>query len=182
MPTTYKIDSSHARVGFAVKHMMVSTVRGHFNQLNGQISVEGDDPRTAAAEVTIKAGSIDTGEPNRDADLRSEGFLATETYPEISFRSTAIEPRGGTRYGVTGDLTIRDVTRPVALDVEVEGPITDPWGNQRVGVSIGGKINRKDWGIQVNAVLETGGLVIAEEVRLEIEAEFVRVQETAAAT
>lgn len=182
MPTIYTIDAAHARVGFAVKHMMVSTVRGHFKELSGQISVEGDDPRTAVAEVTIKTASVDTNQPNRDDDLRSGNFLAIESYPEITFKSTAIEPRGGTSYGVTGDLTIRGVTKPVTLDAEVEGPIADPWGLHRVGVSMTGKINRKDWGIEVNAVLETGGLVVAEDVRLEIEAEFVRAQEAAAAT
>ncbi|MBO0705609.1 MAG: polyisoprenoid-binding protein [Candidatus Dormibacteraeota bacterium] len=173
MATTYTIDPLHTRIGFAAKHMVVSTVRGQFNDYAATLEVEDEsDPRTARLEVVIKTASIDTGADDRDNHLRSDDFFNAEQYPEIRFTSTSIERRGQNEYRVTGDLTIRDVTKAVTLDAEVEGPITDPWGNERVGVTLTGQVNRFEWNLRWNAAIETGGLIVSDQIRIQVEAEF----------
>ncbi len=174
MTTTFTLDPNHTRLGFTAKHLMVTTVRGHFKDFEGQVQLEkAGDPLTARATVGVRTASIETGVADRDNHLRSEDFFAAETYPELSYRSTTIEDLGDRRYRVTGDLTIRGTTRPVTLEVEVEGPIQDPWGNQRVGVSATGTLNRKDWGLNWNRVLEAGTLLVSDQIKLEIEAALV---------
>ncbi len=180
MRKTYRLDPAHTRIGFAVRHMMVATVRGRFGEYDGQVTVEDDDPTTAVAEFTIKAHSVDTGQEMRDNHLRSPDFFHAEQFPELRFKSTSVERVEEGRYKVRGDLTIRDQTRPIELDVEVEGPITDPYGNERAGITAQTRINRKDWGLTYGAALETGGAIVADQVRLEIDAELVAVREPVA--
>ncbi len=178
----YTIDGAHSRIGFAVKHMVISTVRGKFNEFTSTVNVDEGQPEKAQIEVEIKASSVDTGVEMRDNDLRSANFFDVENYPTISFKSTGVEPLGGSEYRVTGDLTIHGVSKPVALTGVVEGPTKDPWGNDRAGVELVGRLNRREFGLTYSAALETGGLVVADEIRLEIDAEYTKVREAAAAT
>lgn len=173
MATTYTIDPLHTRIGFAAKHMVVSTVRGHFNDYTATLEVErDDDPTTARLEVVIRTASIDTGADDRDNHLRSDDFFGAEQYPEMRFVGTSIERRGPNEYRVTGDLTIRDVTKPITLDAEVEGPISDPFGNERIGVTLTGQLNRFEWNLRWNAAIETGGLIVGDAIKIQVEAEF----------
>jgi len=174
---TFQFDPTHTRIGFAARHMMVATVRGQFRSYSGTIEVEDDDLTSAKAEVTIDAASIDTGVGDRDNHLRSPDFFDVEHYPQIRFRSTRIEPLGDGQYRVHGDLTIRDVTRPIELTAEVEGPVADPWGNERAGINLQGRVSRSEFGLRWNALLESGGAVVADQIRLEIDAEVVRAKE-----
>jgi polyisoprenoid-binding protein YceI len=175
LPTTgtFALDRSHTQVGFVARHLMVSKVRGRFTDFEGTIIV-ADDPSASSVEVTIQAASINTNDENRDNHVRNIDFLSVEEFPTLSFRSTKVElkPRGD--WKVYGDLTVRGVTRPVVLDVEFEGVIQDPWGNQRLGFTASGEIDRNDFGVSFNAALETGGFVVSPKVKLEIEAEAVR--------
>jgi polyisoprenoid-binding protein YceI len=174
MKQLYRVDPNHTSLGFAGKHMMVTTVRGQFKDFSGEVEVEDDDPTTARATVTIKVASLDTGVDQRDQHLRSADFFEVERYPEITFVSTAVEPRGDNRYRVTGELTIKDQTRPITLDVEVEESFTDPFGNERVGVTASGKLNRRDWGLTWNQVLEAGRLLVGNDIKLEVESALIR--------
>jgi len=175
LPTTgtFALDRSHTQVGFVARHLMVSKVRGRFTDFEGTIVV-ADDPSASSVEVTIQAASVNTSDENRDNHVRNNDFLSVEEFPTLSFRSTKVElkPRGD--WKVYGDLTVRGVTRPVVLDVEFEGVIQDPWGNQRLGFTASGEIDRNDFGVSFNAALETGGFVVSPKVKLEIEAEAVR--------
>jgi polyisoprenoid-binding protein YceI len=169
----------HTRIGFAGKHMVITTVRGHFDDYSATLEVEDEnDPSTAQLNVVVRTASIDTGAADRDNHLRSDDFFNAERFPEMRFQSTSIEPRGGTQYRVTGDLTIRDVTKPLTLDAEVEGPITDPYGNQRIGVTLTGQLNRFDWNLKWNAAIEAGGLIVGEQIKIEVESEFTRASES----
>jgi polyisoprenoid-binding protein YceI len=175
LPTTgtFALDRSHTEVGFVARHLMVSKVRGRFTDFEGTIVV-ADDPSASSVEVTIQAASVNTNDENRDNHVRNNDFLSVEEFPTLSFRSTKVElnPRGD--WKVYGGLTVRGVTRPVVLDVEFEGVIQDPWGNQRLGFTASGEIDRNDFGVSFNAALETGGFVVSPKVKLEIEAEAVR--------
>ncbi|MGD0983362.1 MAG: YceI family protein [Acidimicrobiales bacterium] len=175
LPTTgtFVLDKSHTQIGFVARHLMVSKVRGRFTDYEGTIVV-ADDPSESSVEVVIQAASIDTNDASRDNHVRTNDFLAVEEFPTLAFRSTKVElsPRGA--WKVNGDLTVRGVTRPIVLDVEFEGVIQDPWGNQRLGFTASGEIDRNDFGVSFNAALETGGFVVSPKVKLEIEAEAVR--------
>jgi polyisoprenoid-binding protein YceI len=175
LPTTgtFVLDKSHTQIGFVARHLMVSKVRGRFTDYEGTIVV-ADDPSESSVEVVIQAASIDTNDASRDNHVRTNDFLAVEEFPTLTFRSTKVElsPRGA--WKVNGDLTVRGVTRPIVLDVEFEGVIQDPWGNQRLGFTASGEIDRNDFGVSFNAALETGGFVVSPKVKLEIEAEAVR--------
>lgn len=179
--SSYTIDGAHSRIGFAVKHMVISTVRGKFNEFTSTVTVDEAKPAAAEIEVQINTGSVDTGVQMRDDDLRSDNFFGADEYPSISFKSTEIEPLGGSEYRIVGDLTMHGVTKPVAVTGVVEGPTKDPWGNDRVGVELVGRLSRKEWGLSYSAALETGGLVVGDDVRLEIDAEYTKVPEGAAA-
>jgi polyisoprenoid-binding protein YceI len=172
-PGTFALDLSHTQVGFVARHMMVSKVRGRFTDYEGTLVV-ADDPSESTVEVTVKTASIDTNDENRDNHVRSDDFLGVEKFPNLTFKSTKVEihPRG--TWKVTGDLTVREVTRPVVLDVEFAGVIQDPYGNQRIGFTASGEINRDEFGVTFNAVMEAGGVVIGSKIKLEIEAEAVR--------
>ena len=170
--TTWQIDPIHTQVEFAVRHLMISTVRGRFSDVQGTITAPAGDFGTAQVEVAIGAASVDTREPQRDAHLRSADFFDAETYPTIAFHSRRVEPAAG-GWSLTGDLTIHGVTRDVTLDVASEGLGRDPWGNDRAGFSAKGKISRKDFGLVWNQLLETGGVAVGDEVKISIDTELV---------
>lgn len=153
-----------------MKHMGVFTVRGQFKKVTGTAETDPQD-RLVKVEVRVEAASIDTGEPQRDAHLRSPDFLDAEHHPYLTFTSSRIEPSGDGRYQVAGDLAVRGTSRPVSFEVEVSRPLRDPWGNHRVGATGSGRLNRKDWGLTWNQVLEMGALLVGEEVRFEIDVE-----------
>ena len=173
---TYTLDPSHTTIGFVAKHMMFTKVRGHFAEFDGTIVV-GETPEESAASVTMKVESLTTGVEQRDAHLRSADFFEVETYPTITFETTGVEWVGANRLRVAGELTIRDVTRPVVLDAEYEGSTVDPWGGFRIGFSAGTEVDRVDWGITWNVALETGGLLVSKKIVLEIETQAVLRQE-----
>jgi polyisoprenoid-binding protein YceI len=179
--TTFQIDPAHTDVQVGVKHMMVTTVRGTFEDVSGTAEVDEADPARSNAEIRIGAASINTGVGPRDAHLRSADFLDAEQFPEIVIRTTAIRPSGGTRYEVTAEATVRGVTRPVALDAELLGFYHGMDGARRLGVSARAKVNRKDWGLDWNVALEAGGWLVGEEITFEIDLAFQEVAEAIAA-
>lgn len=163
---TYTIDPAHSAVEFAVKHMMVASTRGRFTDFEGAIHLDEADPTRSSVEAVIRTASVDTGVEFRDNDLRSDNFFDAERYPEMRFRSTSVEPGKDGRWLVHGDLTIRDVTRPVILDTELEGRGAGFEGEDRIGFTATTAIDRKDFGLNYNALLETGGLVVGDRVRI----------------
>jgi polyisoprenoid-binding protein YceI len=168
---TWTIDPSHSSVEFVVRHLMVAKVRGRFSDFSGTIHV-GDTPETSSVEVSISPASISTGDPQRDGHLQSADFFEVEQFPTAGFRSTAVRPvRGG--YAVDGELTVRDVTRPVTLDLEYQGSITDPFGNDKAVFSASTEIDREDFGITWNQALESGGVLVGKKAKIEIEVEAV---------
>ncbi len=177
--TTYALDPAHTTVEFIVRHLMITKVRGRFTAFAGQIELAAGSDVPTSITATIDAGSIDTREEQRDAHLRSADFFETEKFPHLTFESTRI---GGTPDDLTidGKLTIRGITRDVKLSGSFEGRATDPWGGVRIGYSAHGTINRKDFGLAWNATLETGGVVVGDEVRIELNVEAVLVQKAAA--
>jgi polyisoprenoid-binding protein YceI len=171
---TYTLDPTHSRIGFVTRHAMVTKVRGAFNEFTGTATVDGADPSRSSVEVTIQAPSIDTRNADRDAHLRSNDFLDMEQYPEITFRSTRITKTGEDSFDVSGDLTIKGVTRPVTVPFTLEGKATDPFGNVRVGFEGQTTINRQDFGVTWNAALETGGVLVSDKIALEFEISAVK--------
>lgn len=171
---TYTIDPNHSRFGFVARHAMVTKVRGAFNEAEGSLTIDADDPTRSSGRVTIQAASIDTRNEDRDAHLRSNDFFAMDEYPEINFESTGITDKGDDTYQVTGDLTIRGVTKPVTFDIEFSGAAIDPWGKTRVGFEGSTVVNRKDWGINWNTALEAGGVLVSEKVTIEFEIAAVK--------
>ncbi len=169
---TYDIDPSHTELGFAVRHMAVSKVRGRFSTFSGTL-VLAEHPADSSASVTIEAGSVDTRDENRDAHLKTNDFFDVENHPTWTFTTTSIKPEGPTEFIVEGDLTIRGVTKPVTLVANFEGVVKDPFGNHRVGFSASTTINREDFGVAFGAVMEAGGLVVAKKVDIQIELEAV---------
>ncbi len=174
--TTWQIDPVHTATQFGVKHMMVSTVRGQFTRTTGTVEWDGKDPSSAVVSIVIDAASIDTREPARDNHIRSADLLNVAKYPTITFKSTKVEIAGPARARVTGDLTIRGVTRQVVLDVEGPSePVKDPTSVTRIGASATTKISRKDFGLIWNKVLEGGGVVVGDAVAITIDVEIVSV-------
>jgi polyisoprenoid-binding protein YceI len=169
---TYQLDPGHKRVGFAVKHLMVSKVRGQFTDATATIVV-ADNPLDSHVTATIGTASIDTGHPDRDDHLRNGDFLDTHRFPDMTFRSTGIRDWSATTFTLTGELTIKDVTRPVELTVEFEGATTSPYGQHLFGFSAHTDIDREHWGLTYNMALEAGAVMIGKKVRLEIEGEAV---------
>jgi polyisoprenoid-binding protein YceI len=172
-PGTFTLDLSHSQVGFVARHMMVAKVRGQFTKYTGTIEL-AEDPLQSKVNVEVEVASIDTRDEARDGHVRSGDFFDVEKFPTLTFASTKVEHRGGSDFAVTGDLTIKGVTKPVTLDVTFEGVVQDPYGNQRLGFSAETDIDRYDYGIEFNAALETGGVVVGRKVKLEIEAETTR--------
>jgi polyisoprenoid-binding protein YceI len=172
---TWQIDPAHTNVEFSVRHMMISNVKGQFQKTSGTITINSNDPTSAKIDATIDAASINTRVDKRDAHLKSPAFLDVDKYPTITFISTKVEAAGPGKWKVTGDLTLHGVTKPVELDVEGTGtPITDPMGNTRAGASATTKINRKDFGLTWNQPLETGGVMVGDEVAISIDVEAIK--------
>jgi len=171
---TYTLDPAHTRIGFVARHAMVTKVRGAFNVFEGTALLPSADPSTWSTQLTIDVASIDTRNEQRDGHLRSNDFLALEQHPTITFVSTAVEQVDDETYRVTGDLTVRGVTRPVVIDFEYQGAATDPFGNFRIGFEGSVAISRKDFGITWNATLETGGVLVSDKIVLEFEVSAVR--------
>jgi polyisoprenoid-binding protein YceI len=173
--TTWNIDPAHSAAEFKVKHMMISNVKGHFAKITGSLTLDESDLKKSKVEAVIDAASIDTREAQRDAHLKSADFLDVEKFPNLTFTSTGISIVRDGELAVEGNLTIHGTTRKVLFTVEgPTPPMKDPWGNTRVAVSGTTKINRKDYGLNWNAALETGGIVVGEEVTITLEAEFVK--------
>jgi polyisoprenoid-binding protein YceI len=170
----WSVDPTHSSVGFVARHLMVTKVRGRFTDYHADLEV-GEHPSDSALDVTVQVASIDTGEAGRDDHLRSADFFDVERYPTLRFVSTAVEAGASDdTWLVTGDLTIRDVTRPVVLEVVFEGAATDPWGNERASFSATTEVDREDWGLTWNQPLAGGGVLVGKKVTLEIEAQAVR--------
>ncbi len=175
IPTgTYTIDPTHSRIGFVARHAMVTKVRGSFNEFDGTGSFDAENPAASRLQLTIQAASIDTRNADRDGHLKSNDFFDMDTYPEITFASTAVEQTDDDEYRVTGDLTIKGVTKPVTIDFEYDGTAVDPYGNTRIGLEGKTTVNRKDWGVNWNAALDAGGVLVGEKVTLEFEVSAIR--------
>ncbi|MDQ3641004.1 MAG: YceI family protein [Actinomycetota bacterium] len=170
---TYAFDQGHTTIEFVGRHLMITKVRGRFTDFGGQIVI-GEAPESSSVEVTINAASVDSSDEKRDGHLRSPDFLDVENYPAITFRSTKVDIAGDGMAKVAGDLTVKDVTRPVTLDVAFDGAQADPWGGQRLGFSAHTDIDREDWGLTWNVALETGGMLVSKKIRLEFNVEAVK--------
>ena len=171
----YTLDVTHTRIGFSARHAMVTTVRGQFGDFEGSALISTADPASSSASVIIRTGSVTTGQDDRDGHLRSGDFFDAETYPEIRFVSTGVVRKDADTWTVTGDLTIKDVTKPVSIDFELTGSARDPFGNLRVGFEGSTTVNRKDWGLTWNAALETGGVLVSEKIKLEFDVSAIAV-------
>ena len=181
MTTRWNIDAAHSGINFSIRHLVISKVRGRFGAYSGTLELDEGDLSRSTIQAQIEAASIDTGTAQRDGHLKSPDFFDVEKFPELRFQSTRIEKIDDTRYRVVGALTIRDVTREVSLDVEYGGRAKDPWGNERVGFTAKGAIDRKDFGLVWNQALETGGVLVSDRVDLELEVQAVRAAATKAA-
>ncbi|MFB6823503.1 YceI family protein [Streptomyces virginiae] len=162
----YVIDPAHSSIGFTVRHAMVTNVRGAFSEHEGTLHLDGADPARSTASIDVKIASVDTGIADRDGHLRSGDFFDAEAFPLMTFRSTEARQLGGDAYRITGELTIKDVTRPLSIDLEFNGSATDPYGNERVGFEGSAEILRSDWGLTWNAALEAGGVMVSDKVKL----------------
>ncbi len=169
---TWNLDPTHTHIGFTVRHMMVAKVRGSFNDFSAEITV-GENPLESSLSAVVQMASIDTGNADRDGHLRTNDFFAIDEFPTMSLVSTGFVDNGGS-YTMNADLTIKGVTKPVAFELEFDGVGQDPWGNTKAGFSASATINRKDFGIEWNAPLETGGVLVGEQVRIEIDAEIAK--------
>lgn len=172
--TKWTLDPTHSELGFKIKHLMISNVSGAFTSFNVQTETEGDDFSKAQVLASVEVASINTNNTQRDEHLRQADFFETTTHPSITFKSTRVERVDSDTFHVYGDLTIKETTRPVKLDVEYSGIAKDPWGNVKAGFTLAGKINRKDFGISYNAALETGGVMLGEEVKINGEIQLVK--------
>lgn len=166
-------DSAHSQVEFAARHMMVTTVRGRFDRFGADVTFDEERPERSSVEVHIDAASIDTGEPNRDAHLRSPDFFDVAQFPELVFKSTRIEPKRGQSYRLEGELTIKGQTRPVVLDAEIEGIVANLQGGRRAAFTASTRISRKDWDLTWNVALESGGWLVGDEIRISIDLALV---------
>lgn len=178
---TWEIDSSHSGIHFSIRHMVIAKVRGKFTRWSGALRLQDGDLATGKVEVVIDASSIDTGVADRDNHLKSPDFLDVAQFPEITFRSSRVEARDASELRVTGELTIHGVTREVVLEAEATGRAKDPWGNERIGFTAKAAIDRKDFGLSWNQVLEAGGLLVGDRLNIELEVEAVRQTATKAA-
>lgn len=171
--TNWNFDPTHSAISFTVRHMVFAKVRGRFASWSGNLKLDPNDLSQSQVSVEIDAASIDTGVADRDTHLRSPDFFDVESFPKLSFRSTRVEALGGARYRIHGELTIRDVTREVALETEYAGTGKDPWGNERAAFSASTSVNRKDFGLTWNQALETGGVLVGEKVDIELDVQAV---------
>ena len=171
--STWTLDPTHSIAEFSVKHLVVTTVKGRFREVEATLNIDEDNIENSSVTANIDVASIDTNLADRDAHLRSDDFFNAEQYPKINFQSTRVEKVKGDKYLVHGDLTIRDVTRPVALDAEFEGEINDPWGNRRAAFTATTQISRKEFGVRWNQALETGGAVVSDNVKITLHIEAI---------
>ncbi|MEV6672646.1 YceI family protein [Streptomyces sp. NPDC051162] len=170
----YTVDPSHSSIGFTVRHAMVTNVKGSFTEHEGTLRLDGSDPSRSTASLDVRIESVDTGMKDRDAHLCGADFFEAERFPLMTFRSTTAQQLGGDRYRITGDLTIKDVTRPLSIDLEFNGSATDVYGNERVGFEGSAEILRSDWGLTWNAALETGGVMVSDKVKLTFDISAVK--------
>lgn len=174
--TKWAIDPTHSEVSFKIKHLVISTVTGYFREFSGSITTDGDDWADAEAEFSAKIDSIDTNQAQRDAHLKSDDFFNAEKYPELTFKSTSVEKIDNEHYKMTGDLTIRDVTKKVELDAQFLGEAVDPYGQTKAGFEITGIINRQEFGLKWSAVTEAGAIVVSNDVRLSLNVQVIKQQ------
>jgi polyisoprenoid-binding protein YceI len=172
--TKWAIDPSHSKISFKVKHLMISNVLGNFKEFEGQVTTTGNDFSTAVIAASLNSASIDTEITDRDNHLKSADFFDVANYPKITFEGGSLRDLGDDMYELTGNLVIKGVSKQVVLSVEHGGLMTDPWGNTKAGFSISGKINRKDWGLNWNAALEAGGVLVGEEVKINCDVELIK--------
>lgn len=173
--STWKLDPQHSSAQFSVRHMAISAVRGAFSKVTGTVSLDDQDMSKSSVDVSIDASTVDTREPARDKDLRSDHFFDVEHFPTMTFKSTKVEQVSAGKLKVTGNLTIRGVTKEVVLDVDgPTAPVKDPYGNQRAAVNATTKINRQDFGVKWNATMDNGGVVVGDEVNITIDAEMIK--------
>lgn len=175
--STWQLDPAHSSIEFSVKHMMMTTVRGRFKEFRGTLTADEEHPMGCCVDVEIDVASIDTGTPDRDAHLRSADFFDAEHYPTITFRSRRAEgefAKEGDSFRVPGELTIRDTTTQIVLECVYQGRGADPWGKERAGFSCSAEIDRREWGLKWNQAMETGGVLVANKVRIETEVQFVK--------
>ncbi|WP_153797559.1 YceI family protein [Foetidibacter luteolus] len=171
---TYKIDAAHSEVTFKVKHLMITNVTGSFTKFDGSLESEKEDFTDAKVSFEADINSISTNNEQRDAHLKADDFFAADKFPKLSFVSTGIEKKDDEEYVLTGNLTIRDITKPVKLNVNYGGTATDPWGQVKAGFEIEGKINRKEFGLTFHAVTETGGIMLSDDVKLNLQIQMVK--------
>jgi polyisoprenoid-binding protein YceI len=170
---TWQIDPVHSEIQFRARHMVVSTVTGEFDRFDATAETDEDSLENAKVRFTAEAASVNTGTPQRDEHLRSDDFFNAEKFPQLIFESTSFEKEGEDNYKMSGDLTIRDVTKPIALQVEYGGEIKDPYGNRRRGFTVTGKVSRKAYGLKYNALIESGGAVVGDEIKINCHVEFI---------
>jgi len=175
--TTWKLDPAHSELRFKIRHLMIASVSGAFKTFDVQMQTKGEDLETATINVTADTTSITTGNEQRDAHLNNTDFFDSANHPELKFQSTSVAKKDEENFVVDGNLTIKGITQPVTLNVEYSGPAKDPWGGERAGFVVSAKINRSDWGMTFNSVLETGGLALSDEVKIAAEVQMVRVME-----
>ena len=171
-PGTWNIDPAHSTVGFTARHLMITKVHGRFTGFTGTLTI-GDDRLSSSVEATIDTTTVSTGDPGRDGHIQSPDFLDVASFPTMTFVSTGVSADGGD-HKLAGDLTIKGITKPVSLDLEFDGVGTDPWGNHKAGFSASTEINRKDWGLEFNVVLETGGMLVSDKIKLELDIQAVK--------
>jgi polyisoprenoid-binding protein YceI len=172
--TKWLLDPTHSELGFKIKHLMITNVSGTFKNFEAEVETDGTDFSLAQISLSAEVGSINTNNEQRDAHLRNSDFFEVEKYPELKFRSTKVEKIDSDSYALFGELTLKGVTKPVKLNAEYSGVTKDPWGGERAGFFVTGKINRSDWGVTFNAALETGGVVLSEEIRINSEIQLVK--------
>ncbi|MES2617066.1 MAG: YceI family protein [Bacteroidota bacterium] len=172
--TKWSIDSMHSEIGFKVKHMMISNVNGSFAAFTADAVTDGDDFSTAQINFSAKVDSITTGVADRDAHLKSDDFFNAETYPEISFKGNGLIKKSDEQYALTGDLTIRDITKPVTLDVDYAGIVTDPYGQVKAGFALHGKVKRSEYNLKWNAITEAGSIVVSDDIKIAAEVQLIK--------
>ncbi|KAA2244609.1 YceI family protein [Chitinophaga agrisoli] len=172
--TTWKIDAAHSEIQFKVKHLMISTITGNFTSFDSSVQTNGDDFTSAVVSFEANVDSITTKNADRDKHLQAEDFFHAASYPKVTFVSKEVKKVDDANYTVSGDLTVRGVTKPVVLNAEYGGIITDPWGQVKAGFELTGKINRKDYGLSFHAVTEAGGIVVGDEVKLHLAVEYIK--------
>ncbi len=175
----YQLDPAHTRIGLVARHAMVTKVRGSFKEFEGTAHLDADDPTKSSARLVVKVDSIDTGQEQRDAHLRTNDFLDAPTFPDMTFESTGVEKVGDSQFRLTGDLTVKAVTKPITVDFEFTGSAKDPYGNLRAGFEGTATLNRKDWGVAWNVALETGGFLVSDKVNLEFDVSALKLTPTA---